>query len=331
MKAAQIVQPNQCKTIETAVPHPGNGEVLIRVKASGICGTDVHIFRGEYMGTYPVIPGHEFAGEVVEIGAGISRFKVGDRVAVEPNIACDNCANCLNNRQNFCLNWKAVGVTLPGGMAEYVLAPEKAVFNIGNLPYEQGAFVEPLSCVLHGIVRAAPELADRVAILGAGPIGCLLLQAIRLRGACEVTMVDKNPARLESARTLGADACLESLDLLSPDTYDLVVDATGSVKVMSRSLDFARYGGKVLLFGVPPAGQNLSVEAFPIFRKGLTILSSFTSVRNSQQAVALLASGRIQVAGLISHRLPLEDFQHGIELIEGGLENVRKVMILPEK
>ena len=283
------------------------------------------------MGTYPVIPGHEFAGNVVETGEGITRFKIGDRVAVEPNIACDNCANCLNNRQNFCLNWKAVGVTLPGGMAEYVLAPEKAVFNIGALPYEEGAFVEPLSCVLHGIVRAAPELADRVAILGAGPIGCLLLQAIRLRGACEVTMVDKNLARLESARSLGADVCLNSLDQLKPDYFDLVVDATGSVKVMSRSLDFARYGGKVLLFGVPPAGQNLNVEAFPIFRKGLTILSSFTSVRNSLQAVNLLASGRIHVAELISHRLPLEGFQHGIELIEGGLENVRKVMILPEK
>jgi len=283
------------------------------------------------MGTYPVIPGHEFGGEVVETGAGISRFKCGDRVAVEPNIACDNCANCLNNRQNFCLNWKAIGVTLPGGMAEFVVAPEKAVFHIGNLPFEEGAFVEPLSCVLHGVGRADPELADRVAILGAGPIGCLLLQVIRLRGACEVTMVDKNPSRLESARALGADACLESLDQLKPDYFDLVVDATGSVKVMSRAIDFARYGGKVLLFGVPPAGQNMSVEAFPIFRKGLTILSSFTSVRNSQQAVDLLVSGRIHVAELISHRLPLEDFQHGIELIEGGLENVRKVMIFPEQ
>ena len=144
-------------------------------------------------------------------------------------------------------------------------------------------------------------------------------------------MVDKNLARLEAARALGADACLESLDQLKPNLFDLVVDATGSVKVMSRTIDFARYGGKVLLFGVPPAGQNFSVEAFPIFRKGLTILSSFTSVRNSQQAVDLLVSGHIHVAELISHRLPLEDFQHGIELIEGGLENVRKVMILPEK
>jgi 2-desacetyl-2-hydroxyethyl bacteriochlorophyllide A dehydrogenase len=183
--------------------------------------------------------------------------------------------------------------------------------------------------VLHGVQRAAPELADRIAILGAGPIGCLLLQTVRLKGACEVTMVDKNQARLDAARGLGADACLDSLDALKTDFYDLVIDATGAIPVMSRTMEFARHGGKVLLFGVPPNGQKMNIEAFPIFRKGLTILSSFTSVRNSLQAVDLLSSGRIQVAGLISHRLPLEEFQHGIELIEAGRENVKKVMIFP--
>ncbi len=329
MKAARIANPNHLQIIDLGQPQAGYGQILIKVKASGICGTDIHIFRGEYLGSYPVIPGHELAGEVVEIGKGVTRFKPGDRVAIEPNISCDNCANCLNNRQNFCLNWQAIGVTLPGGMAEYVIAPEKAAFNVGRLPFEEGAFVEPLSCVLHGVERAGPKLADRVAILGAGPIGCLLLQAIRLRGASEVTLVDKNPARLEAAHALGADNRLDSLDRLKPDFYDLVVDATGAIPVMSRTIEFVRHGGKVLLFGVPPNGQKMSLEAFPIFRKGLTILSSFTSLRNSMQAVDLLVSGRIRVGELISHRLPLEELQHGIELIEGGLENVKKVMVFP--
>ncbi len=329
MKAARISKPNHLQIIDLSQPQAGYGQILIKVKASGICGTDIHIFRGEYLGSYPVIPGHELAGEVVETGEGVTRFKPGDRVAIEPNISCDNCANCLNNRQNFCLNWQAIGVTLPGGMAEYVIAPEKAAFNVGRLPFEEGAFVEPLSCVLHGVERAGPELADRVAILGAGPIGCLLLQAIRLRGASEVTLVDKNPARLEAAHALGADNRLDSLDRLKPDFYDLVVDATGAIPVMSRTIEFVRHGGKVLLFGVPPNGQKMSLEAFPIFRKGLTILSSFTSLRNSMQAVDLLVSGRIRVGELISHRLPLEELQHGIELIEGGLENVKKVMVFP--
>lgn len=329
MQAAQIQKPNQMQIISIPTPQPGAGEVLIKVLASGICGTDVHIFRGEYMGAYPVIPGHEFAGVVEQVGAGVTRFAPGDRVAVEPNIACDNCANCLQNRHNFCLNWQAVGVTRPGGMAQYVIAPEKAVFSIGSLPFEQGAFMEPLSCVLHGVERLAPQIGDQVAILGAGPIGCLLLQVLRQRGATHVTMVDKNPTRLHTAQSLGADVILDDLSVLQRDHYDAVVDATGVVAVMSRTIEFARYGGKVLLFGVPPSGQRMDMEAFPIFRKGLTILSSFTSLRNSLQAVELLRSGRVEVGGLVSHRLGLKDFQRGIELIEQGRENVMKVMILP--
>jgi D-arabinitol dehydrogenase (NADP+) len=329
MKAARINQPGQMQLLEMECPEPAPGEVLIQVMASGICGTDIHIFRGEYLGGYPVIPGHEFAGVVGAVGSGVTRFKIGDRVAIEPNIACDNCENCLNNRQNFCLNWQAVGVTRLGGMAQWTTAPEKVVFDIGDLPFSAGAFVEPLSCVLHGLDRLDPGMADKVAILGAGPIGILLLQGVRLRGASQVTVVDKNAARLQFAGTIGADQTLSSLDDLKADGYDTVIDATGAIPVMQRSIDFARPGGKVLLFGVPPSGKDISIEAFKIFHKGLTILSSFTSVRNSYQAIDLLRSGRIRVDQLVSHHLPLEAFQRGIEIIEGGLEGVKKVQILP--
>ena len=214
-------------------------------------------------------------------------------------------------------------------MAEYTSAPEKAVFSIGDLPYEAGAFVEPLSCVLHGMGRLGLQAADHVAILGAGPIGLLLLQVARLQGAASVVMVDKNSDRGEFSRQFGADRALTSLDNLEKDAYDAVIDATGAIPVMQRTLEFARYGGKVLLFGVPPAGKQISLEAFQIFRKGLTILSSYTSVRNSYQAVDLLKSGKIQVIDLISHRLPLSELQHGIETIEQGKEGVKKVIILP--
>ena len=159
--------------------------------------------------------------------------------------------------------------------------------------------------------------------------GMLLLQGIRTQGASRVTVVDKNTARVSFAAELGADEVFTSLDDLKRDGYDAVIDATGAIPVMQRALDFARPGGKVLLFGVPPAGKDLCVEAFQIFRKGLTILSSFTSVRNSYQAIHLLRSGRIQVDRLVSHRLPLEEFQHGIETIERGLEGVKKVQVLP--
>ena len=331
MRAAQITTPNHLTLIDLPIPTPQGSEVLIRVQASGICGTDVHIFRGEYLGSYPVIPGHEFAGVVEQVGPQVTRFKPGDRVAVEPNLACDNCINCLNNRQNFCLNWQAVGVTRPGGMEEFTLVPERAVFSIGEMPFEVGAFMEPLSCVLHGVERAQIRLNDRVAILGAGPIGMLLLQAVRLQGAARVTVVDRQFARVQTALKFGAEQTLLDLDELEHDAFDVVIDATGALPVISRSLDFARPGGTVLLFGVPPAGKKVEIEPFLIFRKGLKILSSYTSVRNSYQALGLLQSGQMRVQELISHRLSLAEFQHGIETIEQGREGVMKVMIFPGK
>lgn len=331
MKCIRILEPNRVEVAEIPVPAPQDDEVLIRVSASGICGTDIHILRGEYMGGYPVIPGHEFAGTIVQTGKAVTRFQVGERVAVEPNIPCDNCPECLHNRQNFCRNWQAVGVTLPGGMAEYVAVPEKQVFLTGDLPFEQAAFVEPLSCVLHGLEKLALRPGDTVAILGAGPIGIQLLRAARLQGVTSINVAERNPARLDFARQSGADESLSGLDELRADFYDAVIDATGAPAVMRRCIDFARPGGKVLWFGVPAAGQELSFEPFKVFRKGLAIYGSFTSLRNSYQAVDLLRSGRLPVGDIISHRLPLEEFLHGCELIERGADDVRKVMIIPNK
>jgi D-arabinitol dehydrogenase (NADP+) len=313
MRAANIFRPNELEIIDIPIPEPDETEVLIKVMASGICGTDLHIFRGEYMGDYPVIPGHEFSGLIEAVGSGVTRFKVGDRVAVEPNIACDNCYNCLNNRHNFCLNWSAIGVTRPGGMEHYVTAPEKSVFDIGEVPFELGALMEPLSCV----------------IFGAGPIGILLMQVLKLKGAATVTVVEKNHTRASFAGEKGADQVFTTLDDLSEDAYDAVVDSTGVIAVMSRSVDYVRHDGKVLLFGVPPSGEMMAIEAFPIFRKGLTILSSFTSLRNSYQALDLLKQNRLELGGLVSHKLTLENFQEGLNLIETGVGDVNKVVITP--
>lgn len=330
MKALVIEKPGVARVQTVPVAPVGERDVRVKIKVSGICGTDVHIFRGEYLGGYPVIPGHEFAGIVEETGSKVTRFKVGDHVSVEPNISCDNCAACLSNRQNFCERWKGIGVTLSGGMAEYVVVPEKAVFNIGTLPFLSGSFVEPLSCVLHGVERARFKLADRVLILGAGPIGILLSKVIQLQGASEITQVDLNKSRLELAKKSGAAKVCASLDELPRDAFDVVVDASGSTFLMERALDFARKGGTVLWFGVPRRDAKLALPAFPVFEKGLILLSSYTSVRNSIQAVSLLESGKIDVTSLISHQLPLEDFAKGVETIEKGIEGVLKVVILPE-
>jgi 2-desacetyl-2-hydroxyethyl bacteriochlorophyllide A dehydrogenase len=330
MRALVIEKPGVAKVQTVPVASPGEHDIRIKIKVSGICGTDVHIFRGEYLGTYPVIPGHEFSGVVEAVGGGVTRFKVGDHVAVEPNISCDNCPACLGNRQNFCEHWNGIGVTLPGGMAEYAVVPEKAAFKIRELPFLSGAFVEPLSCVLHGVERARFRLADKVLILGAGPIGILLSKAIQLQGASAITQVDLNRARLELAKKSGAGRVCESLDELERDSFDVVVDASGSTFLMEKALDYVRKGGTVLWFGVPKRDAKLSLPAFTIFEKGLYLLSSYTSVRNSIQAVELLANGKIDVSTLVSHQLPLEEFAKGVETIEKGIEGVLKVVILPE-
>jgi 2-desacetyl-2-hydroxyethyl bacteriochlorophyllide A dehydrogenase len=329
MKALVIEKPGTALVKTVPIPPVGDHDVRIRVKASGICGTDVHIYRGEYLGSYPVIPGHEFSGVVEAVGAGVTRFKAGDHVAIEPNISCDNCHACLNNRQNFCEHWNGVGVTLPGGMAEYAVVPEKGVFGIGSLPFLSGSFVEPLSCVLHGVERARIKLADRVAILGAGPIGILLSKAIQLQGASDITQVDKNRSRLELARASGARNICSSPEELELEAYDVVVEAAGSVFLMEQSLKYVRKGGTLLWFGVPKRDAVVNLPVFTVFEKGLIILSSYTSVRNSIQAVRLLESGRIDVSKLVSHQLPLEDFAKGVETIEQAAEGALKVVILP--
>ena len=328
-KKLLIEKPGRAKVIEQAVPEVADGEVLIKVMASGICGTDAHIFEGNYMGQYPVVPGHEFSGVVEKVGMDVRRIKEGDRVAVEPNIACDNCWYCLNNEQNFCDNWQAIGVTLPGGMAQYVTAREKAVFSIGSVPFAVGAFMEPLSCVLHGIEKLAIKPGQKILIIGAGPIGILLLQIAQISGSTEATVVDTNSKRAEFAGKFGATAIHSSLAELKGAEHDAVIDATGVPDVMGQSIQFARKGGKVLLFGVPPRGKHIELDSFQIFQKGLCICSSFTSVRNSYQAIRLLESGRVKVADLVSHTLPLESFEKGIELMRSKNMFSAKIMITP--
>ncbi len=329
-KAIRIVRPNQITLVNLKLHELQADEVLIKVMASGICGTDIHILRGEYRAQYPIIPGHEFSGTIEKIGESVTRFEIGDNVAVEPNISCDNCYNCLNNRQNFCNNWQAIGVTKSGGMAQFVVAPEKSVFNIDKLQFEYAAFMEPLSCVLHGLKKVKINPGDRVVVFGAGPIGILFLQMVRLQGAVHVSVLENLASRAALAEQYGANQIFQDISDFEKDDFDVVIDATGVISLMQQTIDLARSGGGVLLFGVPPAGKKLKLEGMKIFQKGLTIVSSFTSVRNSYQAIALLEAGKIDVVDLISHRLPLSEFERGIRLIEKGDDDVKKVMILPQ-
>jgi len=332
MKSAVIDKPGAISVRE----HPAHRvtrpeEVLVKVMACGICGTDVHIYHGEYLGSYPMTPGHEFSGVVVEVGERVTRFGPGARVAVEPNICCDNCVACLNNRQNFCENWQAVGVTLPGAMAQHVLAPEKVVFDAGEIPFHQAAFMEPLSCVLHGIESVGIRLGESVAVIGTGPIGMLLIRAARSWGATRFTVAELSEERLAAARGDGVAEATTDVTSLPSDRFDVVIDATGAPPMLSQAVRLARPGGRILMFGVSPQGKTATIEPFQVFRKGLSIFASYTSRRNSLQALALIGSGRVRVDDLVSHRVPLEGIEVGIHKIEDKRENAMKVMVFPNE
>lgn len=328
-KQLKIYNPNKLKVENTEGRELNDNEILIEVRASGICGTDIHIYEGSYIGNYPVVPGHEFSGIVLETGKAVQRIKTGDHVAVEPNIACDNCMYCLNNKQNFCENWQATGVTLPGGMAQYVIVQEKTVFNIGELSFKEGAFMEPLSCVIHGIEKIDIAIAQKILIIGSGPIGLLLMQTVLNKGASEVYVVEINKTRAEYAEKFGASKIYYSLESLKDNFFDIVIDATGVPFVMQKTIQYAKFGGKVLLFGVPPFGKTIEFDASQIFRKGLQISSSFTSVRNSLQALDLMKNNIINVNELVSHELPLDEFESGLKLIKDKNTHTMKIIILP--
>lgn len=331
MRAALIEAKERLRIVEADIPHPVLNEVLIEVFASGICGTDLHIYKGDYKGTYPIIPGHEFSGIVRAVGPDVRSFKTGDRVAVEPNISCGICYECLNNRQHYCENVQSVGVTRPGAMAQFMTAPEGAVFDIGDLSFEEASFMEPLSCVLHGVERFRLELADRVLLIGAGPIGLLLLQSLLLTGCSRVDVADRDPDRLETAKRFGAANTFTNLNDVPREYYHKVCDATGATSVLEQTVDFVRSSGTVLWFGVPNVQAEVRVSPFTLFAREITILSTYTSLRNSWQALYLLQEGRIKVKELISHRLPLDDFEKGLKILETHSEPAMKILIMPQE
>jgi len=336
MKAAVFQEPRKVVIREVEDPSPGDGEVLIRVKSAGICGTDLHIFEGEYYASYPLIPGHEFSGIVEAVGEGVVSLAPGDRVTADPNIACGACYYCRIGRGNHCLNFNALGVTMNGGFAEYVVAPERNVFKIGEMSFSEGAMIEPLSCAVFGVQRVGSELAGDVLIFGSGPMGILLMQLVKRAGAVNVVITDLKKGRLDLAQSLGADEVVvagegqeEKLKEIAPLGFDLVIDATGVPEVVEGMFRFAKDGGKILIFGVCPRDARISFSPYEIYKRDLTVYGSFALYQTFEPAIKLIQSQAVKVEPLISHKFPLEEFPHALELMRGPQESMKVQIELP--
>ena len=326
MKAA-VLEAVKKITVRTDVASPtiGPRDVLVRAKACGICGTDVHIWEGDFFPTFPLIPGHELAGEIAEVGAEVHDLAVGDRVMVDPTVTCEECHFCMINRQNHCLAWNAVGVTRDGGFAEYVRVPAKNCYRFEKVSFGEAAFCEPLACVVFGQDRARIDIGSEVLILGAGPIGQLHLQACRANGASAVTVVDVVESKLDLARQHGAAEVVVArgdlearLKKIARYGFDVVIDATGVAAVMKNSLKYVKNGGKYLVFGVCGPHDTIEISPFEIYRRDLEIIGSFAIRRTYDRAFKLMEHGVVDVKRLVHEALPVEELSRGLEMMKKG-------------
>jgi D-arabinitol dehydrogenase (NADP+) len=336
VKAAYYEARHKVAVRDAPEPEPGPKDILIRVRACGICGTDQHIYDGDFGGPLPMIGGHELAGDVVAVGPEILEdIRVGQRVAVNPNLFCGSCFYCRRGQVNHCLRWSAIGVTRDGGFADYVVAPEANVYPVGDLDYELAAFIEPISCVVYGLKRLRIPVGANALIYGAGPIGLLILQLVAHGGASDVVVVDLKEEKLDVARSLGAhDVILggadadDALRATSPLGFDVVIDCTGVPSVVEHMFAHVRNEGKLLFFGVNPTDARIAVSPYDVYRRDLEIVGSFALRYTFHDAFALLRSGAVDVRSLLSDRLPIDLFPEALELAGSG--DAFKVQIQPE-
>ncbi len=289
-------------------------EVLIKVLASGICGTDRHIMRKESRVTPPVILGHEFGGSVVAVGSKVENVGPGDAVAVDPNISCHACEYCRNGNEHLCEKLTAIGVDIDGGMSDLCVIPSgqayrlPAGFELRFLP-----FVEPLSCVLHGMDRISVKHGERVLVIGSGTIG--LMHMLLLRGVAGELCVDElNESRLAKAVSLGAGKASKG----EIDHFDAVIECSGTVGGFEKAVASARRGGRVLVFGVTPIGDFAQISPNDIYKKELTILGSYVNPNTFSRSIAMIGSGRIPLSRLDVRYFPLEDFKTAFEASASG-------------
>lgn len=313
MKALVIEGPHRAFIREVPYPKPGPGEVTIRVAHVGICGTDFHIFEGEFISPYPIIPGHEFSGTVHELGEGVTGLRVGDRVTADPSLFCGQCVFCLTHRGNQCVNWGALGNTVNGSMAEFVSVP---VGNVVVLPdamsLESGAFVEPMACVVHGMNRLQLQVGDRAILFGAGAMGQQLVQSLARAGASELVVVDVSPRKLEMALQRGAtrgvlSGELDAVHADHPHGFDVVVDVTGIPAVIETAFAFLGPTAKFLQFGVTPPDAAVRLNPFQLYNKDWTILGSMAINHTFLPAFQWVKEGRIELESLISKVISLEE------------------------
>ncbi len=327
MKAAYFLGKERIETRDAPIPEIGPEDVLVHVAACGVCGTDVHIYHGDKGSAAvapPVILGHELAGVVERTGSAVTSLRPGDRVTVDPNIYCGKCRYCRMGKKHLCEDLFAVGVNRDGGFAEYCAVPERQCFPLDqDIPLRYGAMTEPLACCLHGIDRAHIAPGGTVLVVGGGAIGLLLLQLARLSGAARVVVSEPVAMRRDAALRLGADGVIDPVredvparltELLGEPGADTVIECAGVPAATEQAFRAAKRGSTLLLFSVPRPGSTYALPLEDVYQKELTIAGSFINPDTHGRAAALINSGVIDLAPVITHAYPVEKLDEAIRM-----------------
>ena len=325
MKAIVYDAPRSFSYRDVAEPALGAGDVLLRVRACGLCGTDLHIHEGEFGPRFPLIPGHEFTGEIAAVGDGVMDWHAGDRVVANCNRSCGHCFYCRRGQPLRCENLVAYGVQMDGGFAEFIRVHAEDVFPVGNLPWREAIMVEPTACAVHGVEVLGVKPGADVLLFGAGPTGQVLAQLLKLNGAASLTVAAPAGPKLALAERLGAADRVVAVDRHDPEPhrralreisangFDYVVEATGAPEMCVEAVSQTRRGGEVLIYGVYPEAATFPVNPFDVFRRELTIKGSFAQISDFGRALAYLENGRVRVNEIVTDEFELENWDHALK------------------
>jgi len=316
MQSVRLLSVGNLVLAEMPKPVPGPDDVLVRVEAVGICGSDRHMFKGEFPTAKPVTLGHEFCGIVEAVGAAVDTVAVGDRVTGDPNIFCGACPQCRRGRFNLCENLSAIGVWRDGGFADYVAMPQSQAFRLpADLNPLHGAFCEPLACCLHGLDIARITPGSSVAVLGGGVIGLLMVQLARLAGASTIILSTRQKPRRDLALDLGATHAVDpsagdavaAVKTIVPGGVDVVLECAGVAETFQQSMRMARRGGAIIVFGVVPAGDEVGVVPFDILVNELRIEGAYLNPLTHARAADMIARGTLEIDRLITRTIGLDE------------------------
>ena len=338
MKEVVITGPKQYEIREVPVPKPGDGEVLIQMKAAGVCGSDVHQFLGENPNAvFPRVPGHENAGVIVAVGKDVKNIKVGDHVVVDLVVACGECPQCKKGRRNVCRTVKARGSAIDGGWREYFAVPEHEVYLLPqDMPFKDAALIEPFAIGGHCTTRAGIQGGESVLVLGSGTIGAVILQTLKLKG-CRVICADINDASLARAKEYGADAIVNTKTENLKDAVQKFTDGAG-VDVIFDSACSPGSLAAVLEMGIPANGATIVPMGFCTAQEGITqamintrelsIIGTRMSCNQFQPTIERFAKHEYQLDGMVSHYIPFSQVGQVFENIIHPPKDMKKMVIV---